>query len=1643
MQTSSRISRYRGCPLSRGKVTWLHTPANVTGYTHSTNSITTDLYVGLVHKFVRIASGDMIGFLGDRRWQKGADTDVSNPIYFDQTLTWTSTSKAITDVTVVRPLIASDRVYSQAITSSGGTGSYATSYSYTYYSSPAELSVDVRTTTHPTVTTGNNGSNTATLAKHHFRKDGRIDLERTEDDITNFWKWTNGQVAYDIVDANTGHADLTGVTIPSGFSTSGTGLHKKTTVTYSAAGKKKKSGTSSSNTSESYRSRLLDQRLVELDFTEVVAGSPDTYCGPVEFSIVNQAGNVEARGVVALAGNDTTDDPEDHIDEADADPITAMDLGTVAQMTTSIYGESGTQLEESRQYFLIPGSGAGSDGTNYDPTVFGYDDSGRRWRTKEASGTIRRMVHDIHGRLTEQWIGTNDNSFSGGESSGPDNMVETAILVYDGGNDGGNHLLTSRTLRVQDNSTGERVTTYQHDTRGNVLLETTPTAPYAFHKYDNMNRRLATGRFSSTGSIVVGTDDPTTETANRLGLSQTFFDETGQVWKTTRHKIDDADGSDDNNTPTLTWFDKVGRAIKIDGATLEKRFHDRLGRQTQRFILAVDDDSTYAHAVDDVAGDIVLEEHQTRYDGVEDTVLMTASISRFHNDTDTGSGETEGALDTNGDGDTLLLTAANLEGRVQITGYWYDSLDRLQDRVEFGTCGGSNFDRDGLSVPSRSDTALRWTTTYNTDGTVQKVEDPKSLVTFWTYDAAGRKTKEVRNYNSGVNSGNPDGTDDNVTVAYAYVDGLRTTLTADLPSGQTDQVTTYTYGTTKGASAGDSKIGTGHLLQKVTYPDSVDSNDVVKFAYNAQSQEIWKRDQAGNVIETDYATSGRQTHRRITTLAGGFDGAVRRISTTYDGLARTQLVTQYDNATVGSGSVIDEVKYTWSDWNHMLEKFEQDRNSAVGGGSDDYEISYTFAAGGGGGGRNTVKRATMTLPSGKVITYKYRFSDGKHDLECSRVTAVYDDTVGLAHYEYNGVGQLVGTDLYEADVVWNMFSSTFGDYPDLDRFNRVVKSKWTKDLGTDKDFYSVALTYDRNSNITSADDAVHSGFDVKYTMDDVDRLVQAEEGTLSSGSITSKKRDQQWTLTQTGNWDYDKVDLNGDSDFVDTDEVNDHRTHNVVNELTGRDTDNNASDNYALVYDAVGNMTDDGKDYEYEYDAFGRLRKIKKTTDQSLIAEYRYNGLGYKIAVHADTDIDGDVDSNDKWYYDAFDERWRVVARFREGDTSPKEEFVYHAAGNSGMGRSSYIDSVICRYKDANTSWTSASDGTLEERLYYCQNWRADVSAIVTSSGTMKEWVKYSAYGIPFGIPAGDTNSDGDCDSADVAQVQAWIDAPNYDVRADADLDGTVDSSDKSDIQSLFGGVTMGRHILSSQSTNSNRGFGGYLTLGVADSYAVRRRSAAMDLGRWMSRDPLEYYDSMSLYEYTGGDPINNVDPTGTGALGCLFAPPQSPGTFCNRTYTPDFQVQITVCVPVAFAGPYSCWLCISARFTPQCVCSSTPNMHFSNCVRGCLGCTMQETGGINEIQHASCLAACRARVGAPSIAEATDIIFAMAQCSVAGTVDISLRCTSVFGSGPGPSTGKYPGGEDDDPPKDDRGDDGPDGLDDGPNETTGDKHWL
>ncbi|MEQ1735128.1 MAG: hypothetical protein ABL886_01700, partial [Rhodoglobus sp.] len=314
----------------------------------------------------------------------------------------------------------------------------------------------------------------------------------------------------------------------------------------------------------------------------------------------------------------------------------------------------------------------------------------------------------------------------------------------------------------------------------------------------------------------------------------------------------------------------------------------------------------------------------------------------------------------------------------------------------------------------------------------------------------------------------------------------------------------------------------------------------------------------------------------------------------------------------------------------------------------------------------------------------------------------------------------------------------------------------------------------------------------------------------------------------------------------------------------------------------------------------------------------------------------------------SFDERWRQVARFRDSDASPKEEFVPHAAGDSGLGGASYVDLVVCRDKDANTAWTSASDATLEERVFYCQNWRADVSAIVSASGGILEGAKYSAYGMPFGMPGGDADGDGDCDTADAVQVQAWITGAVYNVKGDLDLDGDVDSSDKSTVQSIpYVGAIGGQKVLSAIVGNVRAWAGGDASTRALLSVTFRNRLLSTALGRWVSRDPLTYVDGPGMYSMASTSPIVNRDPYGLSESGGMCADEMRCRRLAGST-PPGDPIGIVV---RGTLGAMPGWLCRMACVAAGAACAllCAPAIPATPwCLAGCAVATQACTEGCN-----------------------------------------------------------------------------------------------
>jgi site-specific DNA recombinase len=473
--------------------------------------------------------------------------------------------------------------------------------------------------------------------------------------------------------------------------------------------------------------------------------------------------------------------------------------------------------------------------------------------------------------------------------------------------------------------------------------------------------------------------------------------------------------------------------------------------------------------------------------------------------------------------------------------------------------------------------------------------------------------------------------------------------------------------------------------------------------------------------------------------------------------------------------------------------------------------------------------------------------------------AAYEIEVSVAEYHYLGLGHLVGTELLEPEVRLHLFeNATGGNYPDLDPHNRVKNSRWTsyKGSGT-RDFYLVEIAWDEASNITSVIDQIHKTtggsrlFDAIFGLDGLDRLQSAKEGHLSGGSIQgTPTRFEEWTLSQTGNWLERQVDLAGSTVLTED------NTFSNANELRGRDTNQGT---FTFAYNKVGHQTHDGE-YDFVFDVFGRLRFVKRGEAEDVIVEYRYNGLGFRIAERG-LDDEGEPGP---WRYFAYDERWRIVAEFIEDIPYPESVYVHHAAGLDGHGGSSYIDSLILRDR------SPGGEEVRDERRYYCQNWRSDVSVILTDDGSIVEWVKYTPYGEPIAVAAGDTDGDSDWDADDQTRIEDFITSGGtYDVRFNPTLTGTVDYADIAHANSITGGYqTLGRGVLSSEGVQNRFGYAGYRYdhhLAGADRhlYHVRHRVFQAHIGRWMTRDPLGYVDGMSLYQYVQGMALIHTDPSG------------------------------------------------------------------------------------------------------------------------------------------------------------------------------------
>ena len=306
------------------------------------------------------------------------------------------------------------------------------------------------------------------------------------------------------------------------------------------------------------------------------------------------------------------------------------------------------------------------------------------------------------------------------------------------------------------------------------------------------------------------------------------------------------------------------------------------------------------------------------------------------------------------------------------------------------------------------------------------------------------------------------------------------------------------------------------------------------------------------------------------------------------------------------------------------------------------------------------------------------------------------DEAHKSSYQHNGTDRLVGLWTEQTNLKREMFS-TSGQYPGFDRFGRTVSQSWKNrssgavldQVDYKYDYAGNRLTRDLPSGLYATNDR-----DQKYTYDNLHRLTNAQQGTLSSGSITSRNFEQDWTLDQLGNWPTFKE---RDTDSGGTWDLNQSRAHNSVNEIDV-DNDHTNSPGASITaspganwidpkYDAAGNMIEAPKPgaettkHKYIYDAWNRLVKVTDASNVTIVT-MEYDGLGQRIQKVVAGGATHD-------YY--YNEQWQLLTEALGGSTYAT--YFWHPH---------YVDALAVRFRsgeshtflqDGNFNVTAAVDG--------------------------------------------------------------------------------------------------------------------------------------------------------------------------------------------------------------------------------------------------------------------------------------------------------------------------------------------------------------
>jgi len=1217
------------------RLTGIHLPTNCTDYdeTSAPYSVTLSSSAGAIFEIdYDFSTDDYDGYPEIIQIKKGTSGTADELIAY-----------ARTDST--RPdLVTSLTVYE----STGGSDGRTTSVSYNFYDSGGDKfqiqDIDI---TRPSVSAAKNGPAVGAHDKSFYdKRTGALRWTEDGEGYVRFFAYDTETGAIDlrVVDVNT--SSLPTVVDDNWDGVNDGGYGADDTVPYSRSG----SGTALNIDCSRERDWLGRTRKFTdkggmityyvykddeaREYPAWDTSSEDTLL-PIRITKTDKDGRPEE--VLTL---NTDKDPDVTGNEPDGtETYSNTDLASRSLITYDING----QVSKTDRYHNIPSSGDGTRYSNYYRTEYEHDSMGHTeyiiQDVADESSYDREQVtkssYDFAGRLTRREEGVSDNNHDIAASKPTLNtLVE---FFYDDPDDDstpeqgeGNGTL-SWIRSYYGTSAGEyNDTRYYYDWRNRRCVTKGALAPHTLVKYDNLDRITARGDYSSASSLDSGDDPATEDNTNRLTLSKAYYDEAGRVYKAEIYD-DPSDSTPADELVTNNYYDRRSLLWAVDAQSTGITFYQYDGaRRKTSTIKGTDFDTnkytSYAPDYPDDDEKIVKIENLTLNDlgGVTQRIVKELN----HNDTN--------GMDT--DGSDYIPT---------FTYNWYDDSHRLTDTAYYG-CGntGNIWEKPnaspayGSSAPSRSNSVLVTSYSYNKDGRFEKVTNPKAIETLYTYDALGRKIAVTEDYGTGSELNRKtekgyNGFDEIVQLIHdpdadnTFSNGSWTIVGTD-----SDQETKYYYENSQNAS----------WVSKVEYPVvETPADDDIVYAYHVDGTVNTKTDHNGSVITYGYDALRRKTQEAVTTVgsytggAGSVDSAIRAITWTWDSLGQVEYVTSHTDTSPDTSTWADaanQIKYTHS-VSGRLTKEEQEVDGKVDGSTLALEYSYgtDYSTG------NYARLNYVEYPNDRKIWYGYTHSESASTFQddinsaFSRPGQIARDDSGsigdiLAEYDFNGLGRVVrrvhdentgGTDTaYGNDTKMDLWHDTSGEYAGLDRMGRIKDMKHVEFSGTATDFARRKYTYDRNSNRESIEDTIYKADSQELAYDDLNRLTKATRGILDSnnevyGVMDDVFEDYNMDLLSNFTATAGGIKFNGTSSNV---------THsvNLDNEITSIDRPNCSGIPKALN-DAFSSLESHWVEAEGDWSASNELEVdvVPVSGESVLLADADFDIAAYEVDIRFPT----------------------------------------------------------------------------------------------------------------------------------------------------------------------------------------------------------------------------------------------------------------------------------------------------------------------------------------------------------------------------------------------------------------------------------------